>query len=132
MPVSNPPHTPVRDVMSGDVHMIDGLASVREAIEIMRDRSVSSLVIRPRHDTDEYGIVVITDIAARVMAANRAAERVSVYEVMSKPALTVEAGMDIKYAMRLLTRFGLSRALVLEQGSLAGVVTVRDLVMAYG
>ena len=47
---------------------------------------------------------------------------------MSKPAVTVDAEMDIKYAIRLLTRFGLSRALVMEKDELIGIVTVTDLI----
>jgi CBS domain-containing protein len=54
-----------------------------------------------------------------------------VYEVMSKPVITLDAEMDIKYAVRLLYRFGLSRAIVVEDGALVGLVTLRDLVLRY-
>ena len=50
---------------------------------------------------------------------------------MSKPAVTVDAEMDIKYAIRLLTRFGLSRALVMEKDELIGLVTLRDMVLRH-
>ena len=61
----------------------------------------------------------------------RAADRISVYEIMSKPVLVVEAEMDIKYAIRMLVRFGLSRALVTEAGKLVGIVTMRDMVLRF-
>jgi CBS domain-containing protein len=66
-----------------------------------------------------------------VVAEDRAAERTNVYEVMTKPVLTLDCDMDIKYAIRLLARFGISRALVTSDGTLAGLVTMRDMVLRY-
>lgn len=121
----------VRDVMTGEPHVIDGLATVREAMDLMRRERVNSLVIDRRHEGDEYGIVVVGDIAEHIIGRNRSPDRTNVYEIMSKPVLSVDADMDIKYAVRLLTRFGLSRAVVLEQGDLIGIVTLRDLVFRF-
>jgi signal-transduction protein with cAMP-binding, CBS, and nucleotidyltransferase domain len=117
----------VRQAMTPSPRVIDGLATVREAMDLMRDHGVNSLVIDRRHEGDEYGLVAVHDIASKVIANDRAPERVSVYEIMSKPALTVDVDMDVKYAIRILTRFQLTRALVTEQGNLAGIVTLRDM-----
>lgn len=125
------PKTPVHGVMTEAPKVIDGLATVAEAIEMMRQHRISSLVIDRRHEGDEYGLVVVSDIAKEVIGADRAPERVNVYEIMSKPVLTVGGDMDIKYAIRLLARFGLSRALVIEGAEIAGIVTMRDMVLRY-
>lgn len=122
-------HIKVRQVMSEPAHVIRGLDSVRTAIEIMRDNKVSSLVIDRRHEHDEYGIVTVREIAREVIAKNRAPERVSVYEIMHKPVISVDAGMEIKYALRLLSRYHLTRALVTEEGRMVGVVTLRDMTL---
>ena len=129
--MTQPSFTRVRDVMSAKPHIVDGLSSVTEAMVLMRERQVSSLVIDKRHEGDEFGLVVVQDIADKVIGQDRSPDRTSVYEVMSKPALSVDAGMDIKYAIRLLVRFGLSRALVTENGALVGIVTMRDMVFRY-
>lgn len=121
-------YTSVREVMTPSPHVVDGLASVSEAVAIMRAKQVGSLVVNRRHDGDEYGIVVVQDIAQKVMGMDRSPDRTSVYQIMSKPVLTVDREMDIKYAIRLLTRFGLSRSLVTEDGKLVGIVTMRDMV----
>lgn len=126
-----PSYHPVREVMTHKPLMVDGLATVSSAVEIMRKHGVSSLVINRRDEHDEYGMLVITDVARKIIAQDRAPERTNVYEIMSKPVLTVEADMDIRYAIRLLTRFDLSRSLVLDCGELVGLVTLRELVMAY-
>ena len=119
----------VREVMTGSPHLIDGLAPVRQAIEIMREREVSSLIIDRRHEGDEYGMVTVHDIAGKVIAFDRSPDRTSVYEIMSKPVLTVDVAMDIKYAIRILTRFRLNRALVTEHGQMVGIVTLRDMTL---
>ncbi len=123
--------TRVEEVMTPSPTVIDGLATVAQAIEVMRDNKISSLVIDRRHEGDEYGLMVVTDIAEKVIAEDHAPERTNVYEVMTKPVLTVDCGMDIKYAIRLLARFGVSRALVTRDGTLAGIVTMRDMVLRY-
>lgn len=127
----SPSYTPVRQMMTGHPMLIDGMATVQEALETMYRHNVSSLIINRRYDGDEYGILVIPDIAQRLIALDKSAERTNVYEIMTKPVLTIEADMDIKYAIRLLQRFALSRALVLDRGDLCGIVTLRDLVFHY-
>ena len=121
--------TLVRAMMRDKPITVDGLATVREAIDLMRKDNISSLVIDKRHEHDEYGLVVVHDIAEKVISPDLSPERVNVYEIMSKPVVTVDAEMDVRYAIRLLTRFGLSRALVVEKGELAGLVTLRDMVL---
>lgn len=121
----------VREVMTPSPRLIDGLATVREAIQMMRRHHVSSMVIDRRHEGDEYGMVTVHDVAGQVIGADRSLDRVSVYEIMSKPVLAVDVEMDVKYAIRILTRFRLSRALVIEKGTMVGIVTLRDMAIRY-
>ena len=129
--MSTEKYVKVGDVLTTPVQTIDGLATVQEAIELMRTHGISSIVIDRRHEGDEYGMLVVSDIATKVIAHDRSPDRTNVYEVMSKPVLTVDREMDIKYAIRLLSRFGVSRALVTEQGTQIGIITLRDLVLRY-
>ena len=123
----------VSEVMTASVRTVDATATVKDAIQMMRQHALSSLVIERRDEHDEYGLLVISDVAREVIAKNRSAERVNVYEIMSKPVLTLSADMKIKYAVRLLVRFDLSRALVVDSGRQpVGIVTLRDLVLCYG
>ena len=127
---SEQPALRVSDVMGGEVHTIDGLATVAEAMAIMKRLRISSLVVNRGHDEDELGVITVTDLAREVVTQDRAPERVNVYEIMSKPALTVRSGMLARYAVRLLVQFGVSRALVIDQqGAPLGLVTLRDLVL---
>ncbi len=129
--MSATPVTSVKELMRPSPGIIDGLATVQVALDTMRRENVGALVIDRRDEGDEYGIIVLSDIAAKVIAENRSPARTNVYEVMSKPVLTVAGSMDIKYAIKLLSRFGLARALVTESGQLVGLVTLREMVFRY-
>ncbi len=122
----------VADVLTAKVATIDGMATVDQAIKQMRDNGVSSIVVERKNEDDEYGMLVVSDIARLVIAKDRAASRVNVYEVMTKPVLTVPTEMNIKYAIRLLVQFGLSRAVVVDDHRKPkGIVTLRDMVLRH-
>ena len=120
----------VHDVMKKEFDLVEGVATVREALEMMEHVETKSLIVNKRHEHDEYGIVVIADIAREVLVKDRSADRVSIYEVMTKPAVTVHPDMNIKYASSLFARLGLSRAPVIDRdGKIVGIVSYTDMVM---
>ncbi|MDU8929701.1 CBS domain-containing protein [Alisedimentitalea sp. MJ-SS2] len=118
----------VEDVMQTSIHMVSGLATVREAIVEMKQIGVSALIIERRDESDEYGIVSVEQIATKVIAQDRSVDRVSVYEIMDKPILTLNPHMAVKYAIRLLARFDSRRALVVDENGARGLVTLRELI----
>jgi CBS domain-containing protein len=119
----------VRDVMKPHFDTVDGMDTVAEALERMLHVDTKSLIVRKRHRDDELGMVLISDIARQVLARDRAPDRVNIYEIMSKPLLSVSPEMDIRYCARLFDRFDLSRAPVVEHGEVIGIVSLTDLVM---
>ena len=119
----------IRDVMKQTVIMMDGMETVKNAIEILREQNARCVIIRKRHDNDEYGIVLLGDIAKQVIAKDRSAERVNLYEIMSKPVIAVHPDMDIRYAARLFDRFGLSQAPVIDGDEVVGLVTYSGIVL---
>jgi len=119
----------VRHVMKSQYDLVDGMTTVKEALQKMRHVETKCLIVDKRHADDEYGIVLISDIAKYVLAGDRAPERVNVYEVMSKPVIAVDPEMDIRYCARLFEKFGLSRAPVIDKGQLIGVVSFTDMVL---
>lgn len=118
-----------RDVMSQDYAMVDGLITIREAINIFKDKQASVLLINKRNENDEYGILLLSDIAKKVLAQDRSPERVNVYEVMSKPVIGVDPQMDVRYCARLFDNFGLSNTPVLQNGEVVGVVGYNQIVL---
>lgn len=127
--MSRPELVRVRDVMKVEFDMVDGLATVADALRDMKHIDTKALVVRKRNDDDEYGIVELEDIATGVLAKNRAAERVNVYEIMNKPLIGVDPSMDIRYCARLFERHHLNRAAVVENREVIGIVSYADIVI---
>lgn len=119
----------VRDVMKTNVDMIDGKLTVAEALEQMLHIETKTLLVNKRFEGDEYGMVLLSDIAKQVLAKDRSPDRVNIYEIMTKPVVSVDPDMDIRYCARLFERFGLSRAPVLEDGEMVGIVSFTDMVL---
>ena len=119
----------VREVMKTRFDLVDGMATVAKALETMHHVENKTLIVQKRHADDEIGIVLISDIARHVLAKDRAPDRVNVYEIMAKPVITVDPAMDIRYCARLFSRFQLSRAPVVENGEVIGIVSMTDLVI---
>ncbi len=118
-----------RDVMTQHYRIVEGKQTVKEALTTLRENPVYTLIVNKRHENDEYGIVLISDIAKKVLAANRSPERTNIYEIMAKPVISVSADMDIRYCARLFLRFGLNHAPVMENGELLGVISYNDMVL---
>jgi len=119
----------VRDVMKFDVDIVDGMLTVTEALKSMKFPDTRTLIVDKRHDDDEYGVVMFRDMAKKVLARDHSPNRVNIYEIMSKPVLSVYPDMDIRYCTRLFDRFGLSRAPVLEDQKIIGLVSYTDIVL---
>jgi signal-transduction protein with cAMP-binding, CBS, and nucleotidyltransferase domain len=115
--------------METDFSIVDGVATVADALEILGEKGSHFLIVAKRHEDDEYGIVMVADIAKHVLARNRSPERTNVYEIMSKPVVSVPSRMDIRYCARLFHRFGISTAPVIDGGEIQGVVSYDQLVL---
>ena len=119
----------VRDVMKEKFDMVDGLTSVSAALQKMRHVETKCVLVDKRHDDDEYGFLLISDIARGVLAKDKSPHRVNVYEIMAKPVIYVDPEMDIRYCSRLFERFNLSRAPVVENGKVIGIISFTDMVL---
>ena len=121
--------TRVRDVMKTNFDLVDGRITVMEALKRMKHVDTKSLIVDKRHEDDEYGMLLISDVAKQVLGMDRSPDRINVYEIMSKPVLSVDPGMDIRYCARYFERFCLTRAPVVDHGKVVGIVSYTDLVM---
>lgn len=119
----------VKDVMKTEFGTIDGVATVAEALRTMKTLKTSVLIVNKRHDDDEYGLINSGDIARHVLAKDRAPERVNVYEIMSKPVISVHPEMDIRYCSRLFANYNLVRAPVIANREVIGMVSPNSLVL---
>ena len=118
-----------RDVMHKQYFTIDGMATAREAAAVMRSERIFSLLVKKRHENDAWGILVYQDFVKGVIIPGRSPDDVNVYEIMTKPIITVPADMDIRYAARLIYRAGVRRAPVEDKGEIIGMISLSSLIL---
>lgn len=122
----------VQEVMHSRYVSTDGFLTVADGIQLMRQHNASALIINKRSEGDELGIVLPSDIAKKVLAFNRPAERVNLYEIMSKPVISVRPEMNIRYCASLFDQFGLSLAPVVDsQHKVIGLVDYQQMVLGW-
>jgi signal-transduction protein with cAMP-binding, CBS, and nucleotidyltransferase domain len=120
----------VRDVMKTSFDMVEGMDTVAEVLKNSKYPETKCFIVDIRNEDDEYGIVLLSDIAKQVLAKNRSPDRVNVYEIMAKPVIHVDPEMDIRYCTRMFENFGLGRAPVVENRRVIGNVGYTDIVLA--
>jgi CBS domain-containing protein len=114
------------DIMTKDVVMIRGSATVADAVKLMKEKNLRALIIKRRTDEDAYGIVTETDIIYKVAAYGKDPKKVRVYEIMTKPCVMVDPDLGIEYVARLFANTGIRRAPVIR-GTLLGIISVTDI-----
>lgn len=119
----------VRQVMSGSFVLVDGLITVAEGIDIAKKHKATALIIKKRDENDEYGLVLLSDIARKVIAKDRSPQRVNLFEIMCKPILSISPDMNIRYCARLFDRLKLHRAPVIEDDNVIGIVSYNNIVL---
>lgn len=129
MHIKTPTLQRAKDVMTPHVVYIDGMATAKEAAELMRKEGVDALIVNKRHPDDAYGIVAVKDLIRGVILKDLDSSEVNVYEIMAKPPITVPADMDIRYVAGLLIRAGIRRAPVEENGAYIGMISLSSLVL---
>ena len=117
------------DVMHKDLPTIDGMATAKDAAEKMRMHRITELLVEKRHADDAWGMVAIQDFIKGVIIPGRSPAEVNVYEIMTKPIITVPADMDIRYVARLIYRAGIRRAPVENGGELIGMISLSSLIL---
>ena len=86
------------------------------------------VLVEPKDENDVYGIMTLKDIARKVIGQNRQLHETHVYEIMSKPVLSVKSDMPIPYAARFLSNFDVSYAMVIENNEVIGMVSLNGMV----
>ncbi len=118
----------VKDVMQTDVVTISPMATLREAMQRMRDRSVKSLVVEKQNAHDAYGLITYTTVLRTIVAEDGDIDLINVYDVSSKPAITVPAELDVRHVARLMVKQDFRRLIVLEGNDLQGIISMDDIV----
>jgi len=121
----------VKDVMTANTYQVaDGMMTVADGIKLAKEHHINALIINKRNADDEYGLVLLADIAKEVLAKDRSPDRVNLYEIMAKPLISVLPEMDVRYCARLFERFSIHLAPVIENKEIIGMVDYTNMVFS--
>jgi CBS domain-containing protein len=117
----------VKDVMSSTVLSIPPSSTIQQAAEKMSERRLSSVLIM---DNDHLlGIVTDRDIRSRAVAPGLDLN-LSVNHIMTKDPETILPQATLFDATLFMTQHGYHHIPVMDQGTLKGIVTSSDLMLA--
>jgi CBS domain-containing protein len=120
----------VEDMMISEVVTISPMATLREAMKKMRQHQVKSLVVEKRHGSDAYGILTYTTILKTIVHEDGDVDLVNVYDIATKPALSVPRQLEVRHAVNLMVNFNIKRLVVTSDNELKGILTMNDIVGA--
>ena len=118
------------DVMTKHVVRIEPNSTVAQAIEQMKQWNVSSLLVKRESDMDTWGFMTETDLIEKVVAHDLDPEEVHVYQIMSKPVITVSPKSSLQECAALLSRADIRRVLVYDGKEMVGIVSSSDIFKA--
>ena len=117
----------VKDVMVNDVVCVSPFAKLREALSLMKNHNVKSLVVEKQHPNDAYGLITYTNVLKTVVAEDGDIDLLNVYDACAKPALAVGKSLAVRQVASLMTEHRVKRILVLEDNDLLGFVNMDDI-----
>lgn len=117
-----------KDIATSELYYIDGLSSIEEAINMMKNNNANVLIIKKRDEHDANGIISVSDIIRGCIIPDKNPKQVSVYELMTKPVISVPATLNAKYVPKYMLNCKINMAPVEENGVYVGLVRFRDIV----
>jgi CBS domain-containing protein len=131
----------IADIMTREVLFVAPDTSVREAALLMLENRISGLPVM--EDDTLVGIISEADYVAKDSSRSwrarvllegdqgplAGAEKVG--ELMSREPITIPVTATVHEAARLMTRAGVKRLPVVDDGRMVGIVTRSDLIRAY-
>jgi len=120
----------VKELMVSDVITIGPMAKLREAMQSMRKNRVKSLVVDKRSDGDAFGILTYTTLLRTIIAEEGDIDLLNVYDIATKPALSVPESLEVRHAVTLMLQLDIKRLVVTSDNSLKGILTMNDIVSA--
>ena len=117
----------IGSIMTRDIASVDAKVAVAEAIRVMVERNIGSVVVT--REGSMVGIVTERDILRKLVIGEESTT-LKVEDAMSSPLLTIESHATIGEAADLMAERNVRRLLVIENEKIQGIITERDLMRA--
>jgi CBS domain-containing protein len=116
-----------KDLMRSDVKRISKNKTLAEAVALMGNFKVSSLIIEPENENDACGIITGKDIVEVLFSEGIGWKSLLVEDVMSKPAITANANLSIANCQQLMRIVGVRRLPIVDGDKVVGVLSYMDI-----
>jgi CBS domain-containing protein len=117
----------VKDIMKKDVVEIKRDATALDAMRIMIEHDIGSLLVDGKN---KFGIITRKDIVNKVIAYGKDLSEVKVGEILNEPILTISSDLSLKEAARLMAKTNVRRFPVMENGDIIGLISNSDILRA--
>jgi len=107
---------------------ISTMATVRDALKLMKERKVRSIIVDKTSDNGAYGLVTFKNILQSIVAEDGDIDLLNVYDIAAIPAMGVSAQLDVKYAARMMVNSSIKRLLIIDNNELQGILTMTDII----
>ncbi len=120
----------VKEIMTPKAKLVtvSPMANVRDALTLMREHKVRSVVVKKSSPSGAYGLVTFKNILQSIVAEDGDIDLLNVYDIANTPAISVSAQLDIKYAARMMVTSSIKRLLVIDNNELQGILTMSDII----
>jgi isocitrate dehydrogenase len=113
--------------MTTSVVIVPASTPVEEALHLMRDKRIHSVIVEPNQPGGAYGIMTQRDLLRKIVAADRPLLNVTVRELMTSPLITVSPDTSIRECSIIMLDANIRRAAVMKDGKLVGIVSDTDI-----
>ena len=120
------PHL-VGEIMTSPVITVAPSTPAEEALHLMREKGIHSVVVEPDRPGGAYGIMTQRDLLRKIVAADRPLLNVTVSDLMTSPLITVSPDTPIKQCSIIMLNANIRRAVVMQGGQLVGIVSDTDI-----
>jgi isocitrate dehydrogenase len=120
------PHT-VEEIMTSPVVTVSASLPVEEALHLMREKNIHSVIVEPDRPSGVYGIMTQRDVLRKIVAADRPLFNMTVSDLMSSPLIAVSPDTTIKQCSIIMLDANIRRAVVMKGGKLIGIVSDTDI-----
>jgi len=116
----------VLDQKGHDVHFIHPDASVFDALKMMAENNIGSLVVLD--DGKLVGVITERHYAREIVLKGRTSRGTLVQDIMSTEVICARPDQPVDECMAVMTAKGVRHLPVLERGQLVGIVSIGDMV----
>jgi isocitrate dehydrogenase len=113
-------------IMTRRILTVPPATPVSNALHLMRQQGVTSVLVDPEVDGGEWGIMTMRDVLKHIVITNRSPEEVEVGTITSRPIISVPPDMTLHDCSELMIDKNIRRLVVLEDNIPVGIVSDTD------